>query len=87
MIMMLLLLLAAGGGIFDCGGDSFHPPGSLGVFSSALSQALLVLRARVHHCAAFWLSHEELTKFEGRLGRELAPPGAVCGLAPEEPCR
>ncbi len=26
---------------------------------------------------ASWLSHEELTKFEGGLGHELLPPGAV----------
>ena len=39
------------------------------------SQALLALRG--HPGVASWLSHEGLTKFEGRLGHELVPPGAV----------
>ena len=40
-----------------------------------LSQALLVLRG--HLGVACWLSYEGLTKFEGGLGHELVPPGAI----------
>ncbi len=55
-------------------GVEVRPP--LGDFGRALfSQALLVLRG--HPGVAPWLSHEELAKFEGGLGHELVPPGAV----------
>ncbi len=51
------------------GGDEVRPP--LGDLGRALfRQALLVLRGRPG--VASWLSHEGLTKFEGRLGHELA---------------
>ena len=49
------------------------PPSDLG--RALFSQALLVLRG--HPGVAPWLSHEGLTKFEGGLGHELVPPGAV----------
>ena len=56
------------------GGVEVRPP--LGDLGRALfSQALLVLRG--HPGVAPWLSHEGLTKFEGGLGHELVPPGAV----------
>ena len=56
------------------GGVEVRPP--LGDLDrTLLSQALLVLRG--HPGVASWLSHEGLPKFEGRLGHELAPPGAV----------
>ncbi len=56
------------------GGVEVRPP--LGDLGRALfRQALLVLRC--HPGVASWLSHEGLAKFEGRLGHELAPPGAV----------
>ena len=49
------------------------PLGDLG--RALFSQALLVLRC--HPGVASWLSHVGLTKFEGGLGHELVPPGAV----------
>ena len=56
------------------GGVEVRPP--LGDLDCALfSQALLALWG--HPGVAPWLSHEGLTKFEGGLGHELAPPGAV----------
>ena len=56
------------------GGVEVRPP--LGDPDRALfSQALLVLRG--HPGVAPWLSHEGLTKFEGELGHELVPTGAV----------
>ena len=56
------------------GGVEVRPP--LGDLGRALfSQALLVFRG--HPGVAPWLSHEGLTKFEGGLGHELVPSGAV----------
>ena len=56
------------------GSAEVRPPhGDLG--RALFSQALLVLRG--HPGVAPWLSHEGLTKFEGGLGHELVPPGAV----------
>ncbi len=56
------------------GGVELRPP--LGDLDHALfSQALLVVLG--HPGVASWLSHEGLTKFEGGLGHELVPPGAV----------
>ncbi len=56
------------------GGVEVRPP--LGDLGCALfSQALLVLIG--HPGVAPWLLHEGLTKFEGGLGHELVPPGAV----------
>ena len=57
----------------DGGVEIRPPPSDLG--RALFSQALLVLRG--HPGVASWLSHEGLTKFEGGLGHELAPPGAV----------
>ena len=54
------------------GGVEVRPPhGYLG--RALFHQALLVLRG--HPGVASWLSHEGLTKVEGRLGHELAPAG------------
>ena len=47
----------------------------LAISAALFRQALLVLRG--HPGVAPWLSHEGLTKFEGGLGHELVPPGAV----------
>ena len=56
------------------GGAEVRPP--LGDLGRALfRQALLVLRG--HPGVASWLSHEGLTKCEGGLCHELAPPSAV----------
>jgi hypothetical protein len=58
------------------GGVEVRRPPPLGDLSRGLfSQALLVLWD--HPGVAPWLSHEGLTKFEGGLGHELVPPGAV----------
>ena len=60
----------------DGGVEIRPPPSDLG--RTLFSQALLVLRG--HPGVASWLSHEGLTKFEGGLGHELAPPSAVLRL-------
>ena len=55
-------------------GVEVRPPhGDLG--RALFSQALLVLRG--HPRVAPWLSHEGLTKYEGGLGHELVPHGAI----------
>ena len=56
------------------GGVEVRPPlGDLG--RALLSRSVLILRG--HPGVAPWLSHAGLAKFEGGLGHELAPPGAV----------
>ena len=61
------------------GGIEIRPPPS-DLCRALFSQALLVLRG--HPGVASWLSHEGLTKFEGGLCHELAPPDAVLSREP-----